>query len=1204
MNKSIKARLLAGFALLLCLFVGMLFFMLYQFRDINSRFSKLSENASEKIEYSHQVLQEVLEISRAEKDLHLVSRPQLRDPIENEILQSLKTIERLTAELEKLSDPRGKRILEAFSDSWMTYTDYLFLLMDLETQRDSAFRDFSHPETYRESAALQLEALIAKNRGDIETEKASREQEFEKVLSIMLLLILAAVGLAVLMMYWIVGSVNKRIRTIAAKAERIASREHPDEVLVQTIDDELNPIVSSLININESFREITEDADRIASGDYAVTIEPRSGDDRLGISLQKMARALRNKTRLNEKNAWLSTGLNQFNDRIIGNQDIRQLADNIIGFLSTYLKANIGAIYLMNEEGNALELKGSYAFSPNEQVRERFSLQEGFVGQAARERKRMIVSGVNPDHLRINSGLVEGRSVELVVIPFLFEEKVLGVIEMGRLSAFKDRDMEFLESALENIALAVHSAEARKKVEELLAETQVQSEELQTQQEELRQMNEELEEQTQNLKQQQEELQVTNQELEEQTQALNKKNQEIEAAKSDVEEKTRQLEVSSKYKSEFLANMSHELRTPLNSLLILSRDLADNKNGNLDEDQVESAEIIYNSGEDLLALINEVLDLSRVEAGKMTLHLEKVRIREFLGNLIRTFKHQATQKGLELREELDSDLPEFIQTDPQRLSQILKNLISNALKFTDTGRIEVAALRKNEDHLAISVRDTGIGIKKEKQLAIFEAFQQADGGTARKYGGTGLGLSISREMARLLSGEITLTSEVGRGSEFTLMIPLRSPLQEAHVEQKPAEPNDIPAPPREEFLNYPTIDDDRQHIRPGDRIVLIIEDDLSFARILKKQANEKSFKALTASTGEDGLVLVERFKPNAVILDIDLPGISGREVLSRIKENPETRHIPVHVVSVDERTLDPIREGAVEYLVKPIAKAELDKAFNRIENFVSRKMKNLLIVEDDGNSRKAIRKLIGNGDVQCLEAGSGKEALAELQKNEVDCIVLDIGLPDMSGFELISELERREEAIPPIIIYTGRELSREENEELERHAESIIIKGVKSEERLLDETALFLHRTVRNLPEAKQRIITDLHPGDAALQGKKVLVVDDDMRNVFALSKVLKQQGMEILKADNGKMALGLLDDHKDVDLVLMDIMMPEMDGYEAMRRIREQPRFRELPVIALTAKAMKDDKEKCIRAGANDYIPKPVDVGRLISLIQVWVTK
>ncbi len=833
--------------------------------------------------------------------------------------------------------------------------------------------------------------------------------------------------------------------------------------------------------------------------------------------------------------------------------------------------------------------------------------------------KRAAELGIANKELAFQNDEKEKRAAELGIankeLAYQNDEKEKRAAELGIANkelAYQNDEKEkrAAELAIANKELAFQNEEKEKRAVELSfanKELSTQAEELQIQQEELRQLNEELEQQAQNLKQQQEELQMTNEELEEQTQSLEEKNKEVEASKNDIEQKTKQLEISSKYKSEFLANMSHELRTPLNSLLILSKDLSENRKKNLDDVQVESAEIIYKSGHDLLVLINEVLDLSKIEAGKMAINIERVSLKNFTDDLLRDFKHQAQQKGLELICKLGADLPEFIHTDSQRLNQILKNLLSNAIKFTEKGSVTISIDRNTETTLNISVTDTGIGISEDKQSAIFEAFQQAEGGTSRKYGGTGLGLSISRQLAKLLDAEIKLSSELNQGSTFSLIIPLEIHPEQESVSTPTVKP--VLYTPRTKndanYVNYPTIEDDRDTINTDDKVVLIVEDDRNFASILLKQANKKGFKCLSAATGEDGLLLASKYKPQAIILDMGLPGIKGQQVLHELKANPSVRHIPVHIISANDRSLEPIREGAVEYLMKPISKDGLEEAFNRIENFVNRKIKNLLIIEDNENSRKAMKILIGNGDVQCYEAATGKEALEMYQQNHIDCIILDIGLPDMSGFDLIQKLEDiKGHNMPPIIVYTGKELTKEENDLLHKYAESIIIKGIKSEERLLDETALFLHRTISNLPKSKQMIINNLYDKEAIFHSKKILLVDDDMRNVFALSKILQERGMEVIKSENGKKALEMLDTHADIDLVLMDIMMPEMDGYEAMKRIRSQMKFKNLPVIALTAKAMKDDKQKCIDAGANDYITKPIDVERLLSLMRVWLSK
>jgi signal transduction histidine kinase/CheY-like chemotaxis protein len=1185
--------------------------MVNKLSESNERLNTIVNVSEKKINLSREILVEVLQAARFEKNMILVKDPVRRERYKGQLDAALKNIDKKIPELESLVDEKGQLLLNDFKKTWNEYKPSIDEIVRLvsNNETEKAF-EISSVDGYktRDLATEQLEKIIEKNEADVAADVLQNKQDYSAAITLIIVLVCLSLVVAVFVSYWIVNTITGRISFISKEAEKIASREFADTRMEDNGNDELRTVFNALVSINESFREVTTNANSVASGNYAVSLTPRSGNDTLGIALNTMTASLRETTAANEKHNWLTAGQNQLNEKLRGDQETEEVATSAITFLASYLGANIGALYLFNENENAFVLSGQYAFSAGANGQQKFMHGEGLIGQVAREQKQLVLENIREEHIRIVSSALNAKPEFLLITPFLFEGKTLGVIEIGSLSAFTETGKEFIRSSMEAIAISVNSAIARKRIQELLEETQVQSEELQTQQEELKQVNEELEEQAQNLKQQQEELQMTNEELEEQTQALEVKNREVEASRYDIEQKTKQLEVSSKYKSEFLANMSHELRTPLNSLLILSRDLSENKKKNLSADQVQSAEIIYKSGNDLLVLINEVLDLSKIEAGKMDINIERVSLQYLKEELLRDFAHQAEKKGLELSITMDENLPDYIRTDSQRLNQVLRNLLSNAIKFTEEGAVTCSMTKHGEDKIRIAVTDTGIGISEDKQMAIFEAFQQADGGTSRKYGGTGLGLSISRELAKLLSGEIKLSSKLNEGSTFSLIIPLELQkessqnnirhLHETHSSSKPvARSND--------FLNYPGIEDDRENIQPDDKIVLVIEDDLKFAAIMLKQARDKNFKVLAATTGEDGLLLAEKFKPNAIILDLQLPGMSGHLVLSELKANPLVRHIPVHIMSSHERSIDPIKKGAIEYLTKPVGRKQMEEAFSRIENFVSRKMKNLLIIEDDENSRIAMRKLIGNGDVKCFEAGTGKEAQAIYKENQIDCIVLDIGLPDITGFELIYTFEKiKDQPIPPIIVYTGKELTKEENNELQKYAESIIIKGVKSEERLLDETALFLHRTISNLPEAKRNIINTLYDREAVFHSKKIVLVDDDMRNVFALSKILKERGMHVIKAENGIDALKALEEHPDADLVLMDIMMPEMDGYEAMKQIRLQRKFKDLPVIALTAKAMKDDRQKCIDAGANDYITKPVDVERLLSLMRVWLSK
>ncbi|HUP90132.1 MAG TPA: response regulator, partial [Longimicrobiales bacterium] len=794
----------------------------------------------------------------------------------------------------------------------------------------------------------------------------------------------------------------------------------------------------------------------------------------------------------------------------------------------------------------------------------------------------------------------------------------------------------------------MRTEELLKKSQALTQELQSQSAELQSQQEELRRTNAELEAQArtlkaseEQLKDQQEELQQVNEELEEkasllaeQNRKVEEKNREVERARTELEEKAEQLALSSKYKSEFLANMSHELRTPLNSLLILAKELYTNSEGNLTSKQVQFAETIHSSGTDLLSLINDVLDLSKVEAGKMEVHATDVGMTEIQEYVERTFVPVAQDKNLEFVVNIEDDSPQQIHTDSKRLQQVLKNLIANALKFTEKGqvglRISKSTLRhynnpeleKSEIVVAFHVWDTGIGIAKDKQRLIFEAFQQADASTTRKFGGTGLGLSISREIARLLGGEIRVESESGAGSTFTLYLPVHfEPAPDDYdgadvtPMSQPTRPMSMPSrlrAPASQPLVKPSsepipnpLDDDREHIEPGDKVVLVIEDDRAFANILMDLARDKGFKVLASLDGENALRLVSAYQPDAVTLDLDLDGVDGWSVLDRLKSHPETRHIPVHIVSGMGRRHEGLSAGALSYIEKPVSKETLEKGFDQISEYIDRSVRNLLIVEDDEAQRMSISELIGDDDVSITAVGSAQEALVALKEGHFDCMVLDLGLRDMSGFTLLETIKTDPTLQElPVIIYTGKDLTREEDTQLRRYAETIIVKDARSPERLLDETALFLHRVESKLPAAKRKMLEQVHSEDTVFVGKKVMVVDDDVRNIFALTAVLENHGMEVVFAENGRAALDTLQQHQDVHMILMDVMMPEMDGYETTQAIREMTQFAQLPIIALTAKAMKGDREKSIAAGASDYITKPVDSDQLLSLMRVWLYK
>jgi CheY-like chemotaxis protein/signal transduction histidine kinase len=829
--------------------------------------------------------------------------------------------------------------------------------------------------------------------------------------------------------------------------------------------------------------------------------------------------------------------------------------------------------------------------------------------------------------VQVTSGLGHATPLNIIVLPIVFEGEVKAVMELASFERFNKTHLTFLEQLTESIGIVLNTIEANSRTEELLKQSQGLARELQSQQEELQQTNEELEEKAKLL---------ANQNVE-----VERKNKEVEQARRALEEKAEQLALTSKYKSEFLANMSHELRTPLNSLLILANQLADNPDGNLTPRQIEFARTIHGSGQDLLILINDILDLSKIESGTVTVDVGDLSFTDLTEFVDRTFKHVAESRDLAFQIDLDPSLPKTIQTDTKRLQQVIKNLLANSFKFTEKGSVALRirsaqsgwssdnqGLSRARSVIAFEVTDTGIGIPADKQQIIFEAFQQAMGGTSRKYGGTGLGLAISREISRLLGGELRLERSVpGEGSTFVLYVPqnytpgsrprsatasaptagtARPLARGAAASTRPGTPmvtrsEVVLSPP--DPLPSEDYADDREDIKPGDRVLLIVEDDIAFSRFLYDLAHEKGFKALVTSRGANALALARELKPSAITMDISLPDVDGWRVLERLKEDAVTRHIPIYFISVADEPERALKQGALGFLHKPADRAALAAAFDTIGEFVDRRVKRLLVLEDDEIQRNSILELIGNGDVKTVAVASGEEALKALESEHYDCMVLDLLLPDMPGLELLQRIKKQAQLRSlPIVVYTGKDLSRDEERELQRLAQTIILKDVRSPERLLDETALFLHRNAATLPDSKRQIIEKLHQSDTLLAGKKVLLVDDDVRNIFAMTSVLERHKMEVVPAETGQDALDLLARNPGVDAVLMDIMLPEMDGYETTRRIRQQPQFKDLPVIALTAKAMKGDREKCLEAGASDYIAKPVDTEQLLSLLRVWM--
>ncbi|WP_434573894.1 response regulator [Pseudomonas sp. Z3-8] len=919
-----------------------------------------------------------------------------------------------------------------------------------------------------------------------------------------------------------------------------------------------------------------------------------------------------------EKQAWLRNGQTQLAEQVLGQLTLNLLGRNILQFCAQYLGSVVAALYAREENG-VLKRIATYGMSREDDEQHQMVMDgEGIVGQAVRQGRLIRLDDVPSDYLKVSSGLGQGLPNCVMVVPTRDDDRINGVIELGFLRPLTGRDIELLELVAGNIGTSIEAARYRQRLQEVLAETQQLNEELQVQQEELKTANEELEEQSRILKEsqahleaQQQELEQTNEQLAEQRDAMDQKNSELNLAQIQLQERAEELQRSSKYKSEFLANMSHELRTPLNSSLILSKLLAENPQRNLSDEQVKFAESIYSAGNDLLNLINDILDISKVEAGKLEVRPENTSVPRLVEGLRDMFKPLAADKGLSFEVQLQPDAPSMLYTDRQRLEQVLKNLLSNAVKFTEQGSVCLTITGQPGSGIAFMVRDSGIGIAADQQQSIFEAFRQADGTTNRRYGGTGLGLSISRDLATLLGGSISVSSEPGQGSVFTLVMPGRyvepgeAPVKPMAFTLTTTAPAHLPAPTlvAEVETPVPQFADDRDKAPFATRCILVIEDEPKFARILFDLAHELGYQCLVAHGADEGFDLALQLSPDAILLDMRLPDHSGLTVLQRLKEQAQTRHIPVHVISVEDRVEAAMHMGAIGYAVKPTTREELKDVFARLEAKLTQKVKRVLLVEDDDLQRDSITRLIGDDDIEITAVGLAQQALDLLRTHVYDCMIIDLKLPDMLGNDLLKRMSSEEIcSFPPVIVYTGRNLTRDEEAELRKYSRSIIIKGARSPERLLDEVTLFLHKVESRLSHERQRMLQTARSRDKVFEGRKVLLVDDDVRNIFALTSALEAKGAVVVIGRNGYEAIERLNEVEDIDLVLMDVMMPEMDGFEATALIRKDPRWRKLPIIAVTAKAMKDDQERCLAAGSNDYLAKPIDLDRLFSLIRVWL--
>jgi signal transduction histidine kinase/CheY-like chemotaxis protein/CHASE3 domain sensor protein len=975
-------------------------------------------------------------------------------------------------------------------------------------------------------------------------------------------------------------------------------------------------------DITERINIVEDIANKIAKGDFSVRADESQSDalGNVGLSLNKMAESLQKSFKELSDKEWHQSGMAKLNDVMLGDKTIEKLGSDILEFLAHYTDSQVGSFYLL--EDNRLVALSGYAFIP-ELHKPVIQIGDGLLGQAVKEENILTIKNMPSDSMIVSFVTGNIKPTHVMAIPVFDGYAVKGAIELGSVEPYSDSDLEFVKSASHSIGIAINMGQNRKRVQDLLEETQLQAQELKVQHTELENLNSELEVQSEKLqaseeelKVQQEELKQANLELEERSKLLEERNELITIRNSEIQAKANELSLNAKYKSEFLANMSHELRTPLNSILLLSRLLSENQDNNLTADQVEYARVIQGSGNGLLSLIDEILDLSKIEAGKMSLEYQEVNVKEIVLNMKRMLEPLAVEKGIAFRTNIDKDSPDLIETDQLRLEQILKNLLSNALKFTAKGHVSltVSLYPHDKSYVQFSVEDTGIGIPKEKQQLVFEAFQQADGSTRRKYGGTGLGLSISRELSKLLGGEIMLKSEENEGSTFTVIIPLKKEQGERTLgtfdvdriqEIEATVPTDKPLFSSKYVSNIipKNIPDDREDISSSDKTILIVEDDVHFAKSLLDYTHKRGYKGVVAVRGDEGIELAKKIKPVGILLDIQLPVKSGWEVMDALKGDPDTRHIPVHIMSSYEVKNESLTKGAVDFINKPFAFEKIKDVFQKIEGILTDQTKKVLIVEENPKHAKALAYFLESSDVSIEISSSVDEAMKSLKTENVNCVILDMGIPDQKAYDTLEGVKKTTglENVP-IIVFTGKSLSQREEMRIKQYAGSIVVKTAHSYKRILDEVSIFLHLMEKNNKPEESSKFNKLGALDDVLKNKTVLIADDDVRNIFSLTKALEAYNMNVMAAVDGKDALQKIQGNPEIDIVLMDMMMPEMDGYESTTAIRKSPKYQDLPVIAVTAKAMMGDRAKCINAGASDYITKPVDIDQLLSLLRVWL--
>lgn len=1195
MKTSFKRNLVFGFSFSLLLLILSAVASFVSIRNLLAS-NQLVQHTETVIRNLEQMLSTLKDAETGQRGYLLTGQERFLEPYigaRQRALNQINTVKLLTRD-----DPMQQKVLDELAIVVDTRMQLLAKLVDYKRQA------ISIPLEELDTGKLHMDRarLLVKQMTDIEEKLLSERLESlsrfaTNTPALIVVASLMAILITVIMFFQLNSDFNKR---------SLLQKE------LEQKDKDISRRISIIQNVAET----------VAGGDYSVRTND-TGSDGLGVlsaSLNKMADSLDNSFQLLSEKEWLQSGIAGINTELLGEDSMEVMAEKVVSFLVEYTGSISGAMYLM-QDGKRLKFAGGYACEVPESGHT-IEVGEGLIGQAAKDVKVLSVGGIREHDVLVTYATGALKPRHIVAIPVTFERHVMGIIEMASLTDFTPPEMALFENVGGIIGIAINTTENRKRLQSLLEETQAQSEELQAQHREMENINEELEVQAQKLqaseeelKVQQEELLQTNQELEERSRQLEERNQLITERNHEIQSKAEQLAQSTKYKSEFLANMSHELRTPLNSILLLSRLMTENMTQNLSDEQIEYAKVIQNSGQGLLALINEILDLSKIESGKMDLHIEEVRLQDMSDGMVSLFRPLADEKHLEFRVEVSEDVPHIIKTDRMRVEQVLKNLLSNAFKFTSEGRVGMRVFRyagKN-DFVAFEVEDSGIGIAPEKQSLIFEAFQQEDGSTRRKFGGTGLGLSISRELAKLLGGEILLTSKPGEGSKFTFVIPEVSgqTLYESTTAVPAASSTELveqEAEPQKEkrYLSDDIpeqIPDDRGLIQPGDKIILIIEDDMNFAKSLLEFTRKQGYKGLVCVRGDEAINYAEKYQPRGILLDIQLPVKDGMEVMDELKSNPLTRHIPVHMMSSYEMKTKSLSKGAIDFIDKPVAFEKMQDIFDKLEFVLTKSPQKVLIVEENTKHAKALAYFLESNNVTTEIRSNVQEGIAALSGHEVNCVILDMGVPGQKAYDTLDAVKKTPglENLP-IIIFTGKSLSKSEELRIRQYADSIVIKTAFSYQRIKDEVSLFLHLVEERSKKDVQVQYKKLGALNEVLKGKTVLVADDDVRNIYSLTRALESFGMQVITAVDGKEALEKLKEAKHVDIILMDMMMPEMDGYDTTRAIKAMKDFRRIPVIAVTAKAMLGDREKCIEAGASDYITKPVDIDQLLSLLRVWL--